>query len=114
MNIITVGLSHKTAPVELRELLAVPASRIGEALKRLMNYSAIKEGMLLQTCNRVEVYAVVEQVESGFSAVQEFLVDSHLSLSHDPLGGFYSSVFWRKAFRRRYGFLVSRRIGIST
>ena len=85
MNIITVGLSHKTAPVELRELLAVPDSRIGEALKRLMNYSAIKEGMLLQTCNRVEVYAVVEQVESGFSAVQEFLVDSHLSLSAEQL-----------------------------
>ena len=85
MNIITVGLSHKTAPVELRELLAVPDSRIGEALKRLMTYSGIKEGMLLQTCNRVEVYAVVDQVESGFSSVQEFLVDSHLSLSAEQL-----------------------------
>ncbi len=85
MNIITVGLSHKTAPVELRELLAVPDSRIGEALKRLMTYSSIKEGMLLQTCNRVEVYAVVDQVEPGFSSVQEFLVDSHLSLSAEQL-----------------------------
>lgn len=85
MNIITVGLSHKTAPVELRELLAVPDSRMGEALKRLMTYSGVKEGMLLQTCNRVEVYAVVDQVESGFSAVQEFLVDSHLSLSAEQL-----------------------------
>ena len=85
MNIITVGLSHKTAPVELRELLAVPDSRIGEALKRLMTYSGIKEGMLLQTCNRVEVYAVVDQIESGFSSVQEFLVDSHLSLSAEQL-----------------------------
>ena len=85
MNIITVGLSHKTAPVELRELLAVPDSRIGEALKRLMTYSGIKEGMLLQTCNRVELYAVVDQVESGFSSVQEFLVDSHLSLSAEQL-----------------------------
>lgn len=85
MNIITVGLSHKTAPVELRELLAVPDSRVGEALKRLMTYSSIKEGMLLQTCNRVEVYAVVDQVEPGFSSVQEFLVDSHLSLSAEQL-----------------------------
>ena len=85
MNIITVGLSHKTAPVELRELLAVPESRMGEALKRLMSYPAIKEGMVLQTCNRVEVYAVVDQVESGFSAVQEFLVDTHLSLSAEQL-----------------------------
>ncbi len=85
MNIITVGLSHKTAPVELRELLAVPESRMGEALKRLMTYPGVKEGMLLQTCNRVEVYAVVDQVEAGFSAVQEFLVDSHLSLSAEQL-----------------------------
>jgi len=85
MHIITVGLSHKTAPVELRELLAVPDSRMGEALKRLMTYSGVKEGMLLQTCNRVEVYAVVDQVESGFSAIQNFLVDSHLSLSAEQL-----------------------------
>ncbi|MDA0738597.1 MAG: glutamyl-tRNA reductase [Nitrospirae bacterium] len=85
MHIITVGLSHKTAPVELRELLAVPDSRMGEALQRLRTYPGIKEGMLLQTCNRVEVYAVVDQVESGFSAIQEFLVDSHLSLSAEQL-----------------------------
>ena len=85
MHIITVGLSHKTAPVELRELLAVPDSRMGEALTRLRTYPGVKEGMLLQTCNRVEVYAVVDQVESGFSAIQEFLVDSHLSLSAEQL-----------------------------
>ena len=96
MNIITVGLSHKTAPVELRELLAVPDSRIGEALKRLMNYSGVKEGMLLQTCNRVEVYAVVDQVESGFSAVQEFLVDSHLSLSAEQL---LPHLYWHSGAR---------------
>jgi glutamyl-tRNA reductase len=85
MHIITVGLSHKTAPVELRELLAVPDSRMGEALTRLMTYPGVKEGMVLQTCNRVEVYAVVDQVESGFSSIQEFLVDSHLSLSAEQL-----------------------------
>jgi len=85
MHIITVGLSHKTAPVELRELLAVPDSRMGEALTRLKTYPGVKEGMLLQTCNRVEVYAVVDQVETGFSAIQEFLVDSHLSLSAEQL-----------------------------
>ncbi len=85
MHIITVGLSHKTAPVELRELLAVPDSRMGEALTRLRTYPGVKEGMLLQTCNRVEVYAVVDQVETGFTAIQEFLVDSHLSLSAEQL-----------------------------
>ena len=55
MHIVVVGLSHKTAPVEIREKLAVPESRLGEALNRLCGYSGIKEGMLLSTCNRVEV-----------------------------------------------------------
>ena len=85
MNIIVVGLSHKTAPVELRELLVVPDSRMGEALNRLMAHAGIREGMLLQTCNRVEVYAIADQVEQGFSAVQEFFVDTHLSVSAEQL-----------------------------
>ena len=85
MNIILVGLSHKTAPVELRELLVVPKSRMGEALNRLMAHAGIREGMLLQTCNRVEVYAVADQVEQGFSAIQEFFVDTHLSVSAEQL-----------------------------
>ncbi len=85
MNIIAVGLSHKTAPVEVRERLAVPESRLGEALHRLCGYQGIKEGVLLSTCNRVEVYAVVDDVEAGFARVQEFLADTHLSLSSEQL-----------------------------
>ncbi len=85
MNIIVVGLSHKTAPVEIRERLAVPESRLGEALSRLCSYSGIREGIVLSTCNRVEVYAVVEQLESGYARVQEFLADTHLSLSSEQL-----------------------------
>ncbi|RMH34918.1 MAG: glutamyl-tRNA reductase [Nitrospirae bacterium] len=85
MNIIVVGVSHKTAPVELRELLAIPVSRIGEALKRLVVYPSVKEGMFLATCNRVEVYAVVDDVDRGVSAVQEFLVHTHLAVSEEML-----------------------------
>ncbi len=85
MNIIAVGISHKTAPVEVREMLAVPESRLGEALHRLCSYPGIKEGVLLSTCNRVEVYAVVQDVEAGFARVQEFLADTHLSLSSEQL-----------------------------
>ncbi|HEX5550456.1 MAG TPA: glutamyl-tRNA reductase, partial [Nitrospira sp.] len=85
MHIVVVGLSHKTAPVEIRERLAVPESRLGEALTRLCGYSGIKEGMLLSTCNRVEVYAVVEELEAGYSRIQEFLADAHLSVSSEQL-----------------------------
>ncbi|MGQ0812024.1 MAG: glutamyl-tRNA reductase [Nitrospiraceae bacterium] len=85
MHIIVVGLSHKTAPVEVREKLAVPESRMGEALSRLCSYPGVKEGILLSTCNRVEVYAVVEEIDSGHGRVQEFLADTHLSLSSEQL-----------------------------
>lgn len=85
MHVIVVGLSHKTAPVEVREKLAVPESRLDEALARLRTYAGIKEGFLLSTCNRVEVYAVVEQIEEGHARVHEFFSDTHLSLSSEQL-----------------------------
>ncbi|MDH4300488.1 MAG: glutamyl-tRNA reductase [Nitrospira sp.] len=85
MHLIVVGLSHKTAPVEIREQLAVPESRIGEALTRLCSYPGIKEGILLSTCNRVEVYSVVVDVDNGYGRIQEFLADTHLSLSSEQL-----------------------------
>ena len=85
MHIIVVGLSHKTAPIEVREKLAVPESRLGDALHRLCAYQGVKEGVLLSTCNRVEVYAVVNEVEAGYGRVQEFLADTHLALSSEEL-----------------------------
>jgi len=85
MHIVVVGLSHKTAPVEIREKLAIPESRVGEALGRLCSYSGVREGMLLCTCNRVEVYAVVDELGVGYGRIQEFLADAHMSLSSEQL-----------------------------
>ncbi len=85
MHIVVVGLSHKTAPVEIREKLAIPESRMGEALGRLCSYQGVREGVLLSTCNRVEVYAVVDEIESGYGRIQDFLADAHLSLSSEQL-----------------------------
>ena len=85
MHIIVVGLSHKTAPVEIREKLAIPESRMGEALARLCSYQGVREGILLSTCNRVEVYAVVDEIEGGYGRIQDFLADAHLSLSSEQL-----------------------------
>ena len=85
MNIIVLGLNHRTAPVELRELLAIPDSRMGEALTRLRAYPGVKEAMFLGTCNRVEVYAVVEKGEWGFRKLEDFLVAAHFSVSREDL-----------------------------
>ena len=57
MNFQLIGVNHKTAPVEVRERLALPESRLPEACKRLTEYPGIEEGMILSTCNRVELLA---------------------------------------------------------
>jgi glutamyl-tRNA reductase len=85
MHLIVLGLSHKTAPVEIREKLAVPESRLGEALIRLCTYEGVREGLLLSTCNRVEVYSVVDDIDVGHERLLEFLADTNLSLSSEEL-----------------------------
>lgn len=58
MNLFAVGLNHTTAPVDVREQLAVPREQIGESLSGLVRRASLSEVVLLSTCNRVEVYAV--------------------------------------------------------
>ena len=77
MNIITVGLSHKTAPVEIREKLSFPSQTIGEPLNRLCTSYGINEGVIISTCNRVEVFAVTKDIEKGLWQVKKFLSDYH-------------------------------------
>ena len=57
MRFQLIGVNHKTAPVEVRERLAIPESRLPEACKKLVEHPGIEEGMNLSTCNRVEVLA---------------------------------------------------------
>jgi len=55
MSFLLLGVNHKTAPVEVRERLAIPESRLAEATRRLAQHPGIDEGMVLSTCNRVEL-----------------------------------------------------------
>lgn len=57
MHLVVMGLNHQTAPIELREKLSVPDSRLPEALQSLKALPAISECAVLSTCNRVEIYA---------------------------------------------------------
>ena len=58
MGFAVVGLSHKTAPVEIRERVFIPETAIGECVRRLIDHDLIESGVLLSTCNRTELYAV--------------------------------------------------------
>ena len=73
MPLVCLGLSHHTAPVEVRERHAFPASRMAEALVALRDYSAVKEAAMLQTCGRLEIYAELDDYEAGVAQLKSFL-----------------------------------------
>lgn len=73
MDIILVGLSHNTAPVEIRECLSFSGERLTAGILKLRDYEEILECVILSTCNRVEVYATVEKPELGVARVKDFL-----------------------------------------
>jgi glutamyl-tRNA reductase len=77
MNLVIIGLNHKSAPVEIREKLSFPAQSIGEPLKSLTNHYGMNEGVILSTCNRVEVVAITPDMEQGEWQVKRFLSDYH-------------------------------------
>jgi glutamyl-tRNA reductase len=77
MDIIVVGLNHKTAPVEIREKVSFAENKLEEPLKRILSFSPIKEDMILSTCNRVEVYATAGDVNQGIYVLKDFLSDFH-------------------------------------
>jgi glutamyl-tRNA reductase len=58
MQLFLLGLNHKTAPVEVREQLALPPSRVAQALRFLREQSGAREAAILSTCNRAEIYVV--------------------------------------------------------
>ena len=70
MKLQLIGINHKTAPVEVRERLAIPESRLAEACKKLAEHPAVAEGMIVSTCNRVEFIA---HMQNGSGDLREFL-----------------------------------------
>jgi len=86
MQLFTVGLNHTTAPVALREKVAFPADRIGQAVTALRAWfgrsgnGASDEAAILSTCNRTELYAAnpgATSIEAGIDSTASFLADYH-------------------------------------
>jgi glutamyl-tRNA reductase len=73
MSVLAVGLSHRTADVNLLERVAIPADRVDKVLTDLVTSAHVSEALLVSTCNRVEVYAVVDAFHGGLSSVVELL-----------------------------------------
>jgi glutamyl-tRNA reductase len=70
MNLQLIGVNHNSAPIEVRERLAIPESHLAEAMRRLAKHPGVDEGLILSTCNRVEVLA---QTTNGAADLRRFL-----------------------------------------
>jgi len=73
MRIVVIGLNYKTAPVEIRERLTFNETELVDAIKKLNSKKSILENIILSTCNRTEIYAVVDQLHTGRYYIKEFL-----------------------------------------
>jgi glutamyl-tRNA reductase len=84
MPLTCIGLSHHTAPVEVRERHAFPPARMAEALVALRDYEAVREAAMLQTCGRLEIYAELDDYERGTTQIKSFLANfRHGSTGYD-------------------------------
>ena len=75
MSIILIGVNHKTAPVEIREQLAFDDAACAAGLRALVDGEVVREGLIVSTCNRVEVLSATanDQIEFGAGRVTQFL-----------------------------------------
>ena len=80
MEILCLGLSHHTAPVEIRERFAIAEARAGELARELASYPGLSEGVVVSTCNRVEFYAVAHEPGRGFDLLRQFLCERGLDV----------------------------------
>lgn len=71
MELICLGLNHRTAPVEVRERFAVSESKLGEAAGLLLELEGVAEGVVISTCNRTEYYAVATDPDAGLAILRE-------------------------------------------
>jgi glutamyl-tRNA reductase len=84
MKILLTGLNHKTAPVELRERLAIAPEALAGETRALISHPGIREGLILSTCNRVELLVCYEGGEPELASYlnERFAVDSQSLQPH--------------------------------
>ena len=76
MHLLLIGISHRTAPVELRERVDFQG-RLEQALRALAARGSTREAAVLSTCNRAELYAVCEHTDTARADLMTFVADFH-------------------------------------
>ncbi len=77
MNILVIGLNHKTASIDIREKFAFNGEKLEEAVNILRDSGLTTETVILSTCNRVELYTRVKDLDNGINGIKAFLADFH-------------------------------------
>jgi glutamyl-tRNA reductase len=92
MNLVLVGINHRTAPVEVRELLNFQESRLATALADLLHREGILEALILSTCNRVEVAIGARDEVEADPIIRSFLTEYH----HYDLNAYDRYLYWHR------------------
>lgn len=75
VHIINIGFNYQTAPIDIREKLTFSDDEVNKAMTELNEQKSVLENVIVSTCNRTEVYAVVDQLHTGRHYVTQFLAD---------------------------------------
>ncbi|MCL2336544.1 MAG: glutamyl-tRNA reductase [Firmicutes bacterium] len=73
MSVLVIGVNHKTAPVEVRELLSFAEHSLGQWYERLLDRAAVSGCVIVSTCNRTEIYAHTDDIEAGAGAILDMM-----------------------------------------
>jgi len=90
MNLLLVGINHRTAPVEVRERMNIQEARLASAVSALAHRDGILEGMILSTCNRVELVTNARDEVEAAPILRSFLAEYH----HCDLAPFEPHFYW--------------------
>src|SRR5258706_2719414 len=88
MAIVLVGVNHKRASIQVRELLALSDQSCSEGLRALVDGEIVREGLIVSTCNRVEVITATtkDRLQEGVERIADFLSESR-SLPRESFSG---------------------------
>jgi glutamyl-tRNA reductase len=90
MPVVVIGLNHRTAPLELLERTTVAPDALAKALTDVCSRPNVNEAVVLSTCNRTEVYAVVERFHGAYQDIRDFLCDLASAAPEDLADHLYS------------------------
>jgi glutamyl-tRNA reductase len=100
-DIVIVGVNHRTAPVEVRERLALADGQLDEAHRRLIELGPVRETVVVCTCNRVEVVAYANDPGAAAECITGFLAERH-NLPRDSFESHLYSYRGRQAVRHLF------------